>query len=63
MVLKLDVVDSKRLKEAFSYSTITWKYKITTGPRCMGLVSSKDYKSVDSAFNAGNRMIKKLKGE
>lgn len=62
MELKLDIIEGERRREAFSNPVVSWKYRITTGPRCPGLVSHRNYKSVDAAMNAGERMFKKLCG-
>ena len=40
----------------------SYRFKITTGPRCAGMVSEKSYATRIKAFNAGERMLIKLKG-
>jgi hypothetical protein len=54
------VVEGERRREAFSNPIVKWRFRISTGPRCSGLISHKLYSSVDSAFRAGERMIEKI---
>lgn len=57
--IKVYTVESERTEGLFSYAT-KWKYMIKTGSRCNGLLSIKQYKSYESALNAGERMATKL---
>ena len=47
----------------FSPVVRKWRYKITTGSRCRGLLSQHMYTCPVNAAIAGERMLKKLKGE
>ena len=58
--VKVLTFGSTRKREAFCNPISLWKYKITTGSRCPGVESSKEYKSSEKALEAGNRMVKKL---
>jgi hypothetical protein len=60
MELKLTVVEGDRRREAFSTRVMNWRFRITTGPRCSGMISNKLYSSVDSALRAGERMVEKI---
>jgi hypothetical protein len=39
---------------------LNYKYKISTGSRCGGLVSGSSYKTEEKALSAGERMLNKL---
>jgi len=58
--MELFVIDGERKSCAFSSSVISWRFRISTGPRCQGLNSTKTYKSRELAYKAGVRMIKKF---
>jgi len=38
----------------------SYRYRISTGPRCTGLISARKYTTSHKAYEAGERMIKKL---
>ena len=63
MSLDVKVVGSSRKRGFGCNPVIKWKYMITTGPRCAGLESRREYDSGALAYDAGLRMTKKLKGE
>lgn len=60
--LKLTTVNAERTRGAFCNPVTKWKFKITTGGRCKGLLSAHSYTCPINAAEAGERMIKKLKG-
>lgn len=51
----VDVVVGKREASGFSSSVVSWRFRIRSSPRCSGVVSSGEYKSIDGAFAAGER--------
>jgi hypothetical protein len=63
MKLKLYVVEAERTRGAGCNPITKWRYKISTGSRCKGLISSHKYNCQVSAMAAGERMIIKLEGE
>ncbi len=62
MKLKLSLVEAERTSGAFCNPITKWRYRISTGSRCKGLISNHKYKCQVSAMAAGERMIKKLEG-
>lgn len=58
--IKVSTTPGERQRGAFSNPVVKWKYRITTGPRCTGMESTRNYKSADLAYSAGVRMAKKL---
>lgn len=62
MGLKLTTVEAERTRGAFANPITKWRYKITTGSRCKGLLSSHAYTCPMKAVLAGERMINKLGG-
>ena len=61
MDFKLSTVEAERTKGAFSNPITKWHFKISTGSRCKGLVSTQKYTCPIRAVEAGERMLKKLK--
>ena len=60
-MLTVKLVDGARKREAFSNPVVTWRFKIETGyPRCRGLVSEAEYKTIDGAITAGEKMLKRI---
>jgi hypothetical protein len=60
MKLKLTTVEAERTRGAFCNPVTKWRYRITTGARCKGLLSQHMYTCPIKACVAGERMIKKL---
>lgn len=58
--MKVTTVEATRAKGAFCNPVIEWSYKITTGKRCKGLVSTQKYAERHNAFRAGQRMALRL---
>ena len=58
---KMFVVDGERSGGYFP-KVNNYRFKIITGPRCTGMVSDKAYATSAKAFDAGERMLIKLKG-
>ena len=61
VLLNLQIIEGERTRGAFCNPITKWRFKITTGSRCKGIVSSNLYKCPISATKAGERMIEKLK--
>lgn len=61
VLLSLKIIEGERTREAGCNPITKWRFKITTGSRCKGIVSSHLYKCPIIATKAGERMIKKLK--
>jgi hypothetical protein len=60
-MLTVNIVEGSRRRELFSNPVVTWKFKISTGyPRCMGVVSEKEYQTIDGAITAGDKMLKRI---
>ena len=59
--VKVTTVEATRSEGAFCSFVIEWSYKITTGKRCKGLVSTQKYAERHNAFSAGQRMALRLK--
>ena len=60
MEINITSVASERKHGTFDNRVISWKFKLTTGVRCSGVLSSKNYPSAEKAMDAGIRMAKKL---
>ncbi len=58
--LKVSVISAKRQQRGFCTLVVSWKYRLTTGPRCGGVEAVKDYPSRAKAADAGERMARKL---
>ena len=62
MSFKLDTVEAERANGPKITLVKKWHYRIKTGSRCKGLLSSHKYKCPVAACLAGERMINKLQG-
>jgi hypothetical protein len=62
MKIRLYVVEAERTRGVGCNPITAWRFKITTGGRCKGLLSNHKYKCRVSARAAGERMRKKLEG-
>lgn len=59
-LIKVTTVEATRDEGAFCNPVIEWSYKITTGKRCKGLVSTQKYSKRHNALIAGRRMVLRL---
>jgi hypothetical protein len=59
--IRVTVIEGSRVRRAFHSPVAGWRYRITTGPQCGGLMSCRQYKTDLAAFAAGVRMVEKLK--
>lgn len=59
--MKLSICNGKPERGTFCNALVSWRFKITTGARCSGVISSKSYRSPDLAYRAGERMMERLK--
>ena len=58
---KMNVIEGDRTGGYFP-KVNSWRFQIRTGPRCGGMISNKTFKTSAKAFDAGERMLIKLKG-
>ncbi len=61
LCLKLNLIESSQPIVYNRRNQATgWRYRISTGPQCLGLISQKRYKLTYAARRAGEVMIKRL---
>lgn len=59
MKIKVTTTAAER-KSGLFCDVISWRFTLTTGSRCSGLSSERTYKTQCRAYEAGERMVKKL---
>lgn len=58
--MSVRVINGTRQARAFYNEVVSWRFQITTGARCPGILSSREYASYELAEAAGARMLKAL---
>lgn len=58
--VKITAIDHERTRGFCSNPVSSYKFKITFGSRCHGVVSNNSYKHSWLAMEAGERMLKKM---